>query len=111
VGAGVSGWGGEGRNRSYTTPRKFFGFGNFSFIYPCGDIRERHGPHCKQRTDEIAVLCAGSSRVCQENLGLCKIWELTVHDETRSSNLGKEKCSVHQYPPKETSSHQMVYGK
>lgn len=75
--------GGVGGEQELHTPRKFFGFGNFSFIYPSGNIRERHGLHCKKRTDEINVLCAGGSRVCQENLGLHKIWELVVCGETR----------------------------
>lgn len=39
-GGELVGWRGVG-NRSYTMPRKFFGFGNFSFIYPSGNMRER----------------------------------------------------------------------
>lgn len=49
--------------------KKFFGFGNSSFIYPSGNIRERHGPHCKKRTDEKAVLCVGSWRVLPRESG------------------------------------------
>lgn len=63
--------------------KKFFGFGNSSFIYPSGNIRERHGPHCKKRTDEKAVLCVGSWRVLPRESGLHKIWELPVCNETR----------------------------
>ena len=66
----MGGWEKEELNNA----KKIFDFGNLSFIYSYGNIRERHGPHCKRRTDDIAVLCAGSLRVCQENLGLCKIY-------------------------------------
>lgn len=37
--------------------KKFFSFGNLSFIYPSGNIRERHGPHCKKRTYERGAVC------------------------------------------------------
>lgn len=88
IGEGGEGWwaGGVlgGGEQELHNAKKIFWLWKFLFHIPIWEHkRERHGPHCKKRTDEINVLCAGSSRVCQENPGLHKIWELTIHNETK----------------------------
>lgn len=68
----------------------FFGFRNSFFMYPSGNIKERHSAHCKKRTDEVAVLCAGILSFAKKIWAYIK-FENYLCDETRKQWLRQEK--------------------